>query len=157
MLNVVDRKAYLRHCVACAVLALTIASLVACGGGSLTLRRYAGPARSPDRIAILEFYGQPELSFVFLDGQRLGPVDDGAELRVEMLPGPHQLDVIDPLNPRGRRQRARFTGEAGRLYAGSLSRFRVGGDGPLYPEVHDATPASKQLFQKVSVRIPFDE
>jgi len=102
--------------VACAALGLAAGQIASCAGSTFVVQQYAGPPRPKESIAILRLDGADSAEILSLDRERLSPVEKGVQFRIEMLPGAHEIDVVDPQHELTTRQAVRFSAEAGKEY-----------------------------------------
>lgn len=132
---------------------LVLFQLLGCGPSRLWLRQYAGPPRSEEQVARLRLRPPArQCRFLLLDRQKL-PDCDCDWLHIEMLPGNHELAVIDPMIPQRPPRAVTFSVVAGHSYA---VFFPLGLQGHrLAAVVRELEPSSERVLRKVSS--PVDE
>jgi hypothetical protein len=105
----------------CLVLVLSSA-LASCGQGmTFVMQQYAGPARPTNSVAAIRVNATHGPDLVAVDGVPFGPspaLEPGNRLHLEVLPGPHEVDVVatDPATGLNREIPVRFVAEAGKVY-----------------------------------------
>jgi hypothetical protein len=94
------------------------AALVSCGGMvTFVWQQYDGPSRPKQSIAIVRQNGTSSTVLVAVDGKSiLAPIEPENRLHVEVLPGPHEVDVAAPGIGLRHAIPVRFLAEPGRVY-----------------------------------------
>jgi hypothetical protein len=140
---------------ACAALGVAAAAQVtSCAAPTYIVQQYSGSPRPAERIAVLRLRDSREVHLITLDRERLSPVEDGVRLHIEMLPGEHELDIIDPHNRSKGVQSVRFAAEAGKAYRVILApTLAQGATGERVPRVYEIDPSSEDPIRVVSERV----
>lgn len=89
-----------------------------------TMQLYSGARRVAASVAVIELYA-PHWSPALLVDQVRVPRCGEEKLELELLPGPHELGVIDGLLPQAPPYQLRFTAEAGKRYYVLLRRAHL--------------------------------
>jgi hypothetical protein len=98
------------------LLGIAAAGLPGCGVATFIVQQYDGAPIAEERIAILRVNGDEHLRLEELDGEVLAyeVEDPRSRVHIEMLPGEHELGLVDghgvPL------KRRRFVAEPGKVY-----------------------------------------
>lgn len=127
---------------------LLLFQLLSCGPSTLRLRFYSGPPRAERQVAHLSMrLPAGHCHFVLLDRQRLADCEY-EWLDVDLAPGNHQLDIINPLVPRRPPFAVTFSVIAGHSYR----VFQPLNDayGMLAPIVYESDPSSERSLGPVS-------
>jgi hypothetical protein len=98
---------------------LAVCTALVCCGGTVTFvwQQYDGPSMPKQSIAILRQNGTSATILVAVDGKSiLAPIEPENRLHVEVLPGPHEVDVAAPGIGLRHAVPVRFMAEAGRVY-----------------------------------------
>jgi len=106
--------------------AVLAAWLAGCGGPTFIVQQYPGPPQPTERVAIIRIPGGIGPEIVSLDGEPLQTVpDQGTRLHIEVLPGTHEAQLVDPESKLP--IVARFVAEPGKVYRVVLGGAPLGG------------------------------
>jgi hypothetical protein len=112
----------IRRRVAAILLGSGMASFAGCGRGmTFVMQHYEGPPRPRDHVSFIRVNAGVGPDVVAVDGEplRMGSaLEPGNRLHVEVLPGPHEVDVeaTDPRSGLVREVVARFAAEPAKVY-----------------------------------------
>jgi hypothetical protein len=115
---------------ACLVVVLSSA-LASCGQGmTFVMQQYGGPARPRNSVAAIRVNAAHGPDLIAVDGVPFGPtpaLEPGNRLHLEVLPGPHEVDVVatDPATGLNREIPVRFVAEPGKVYRVELATNAV--------------------------------
>jgi hypothetical protein len=135
---------------ACATLGMALAQ---CGGPTFIVQQYAGPPRPKESVAVIRIDDSDTAQHLSLDRERLAPVEKGNRMRIEMLPGMHQIGVTEPYNPSAPEQSLRFRAEAGKVYRVHVARMPEAAGGALAARVYEVDPSSDAPIRDVSLPV----
>lgn len=144
-----------RSAVAARRFALTLAlgAVSACSPSTFVMQGYKGPERPAETLAILRINGAEGVQLLELDAQPAGvPVSADARLHIELLPGEHELVLLNRSQDPPFAEPVGFLAEAGRVYRPGFASLGTQG-ASSEARVYEVDGASDAVRRDVTRRV----
>jgi hypothetical protein len=131
-------------------LTLPMAAATSCGPATQVIRWYPGPLRPRTELALLGFYWSGRENLLLIDNRRI-PIRKATRFQIELLPGVHEIEGVQPYNLSMRVPKVRFVAEASKTYGLTFQPSARSVNRDFFVvEVYEEDPASGRVFRLVS-------
>lgn len=126
---------------------------LACSTSTFVVQGYKGPERPAEALSILRINGADGVQLLEVDAEPAGvPLSADARLHIELLPGEHEIVLLNRSQNPPFAEPVGFVAERGRVYRPGFAALGAAG-GPPEARVYEVDAASDAVRRDVTRRV----